>query len=83
MYVYFDNTDVKLRAPFDAIALMQRLGLKPRFELPPPPRLATARTEYGEKGSEQAVKKVSKRRIEASKAAPKEGREEDNQPRHH
>lgn len=67
VYVYFDNTDVKLRAPFDALALMQRLGLKPRFEMPPPPRLATARVEYGEKGSEQAVKKVSKRRIKASR----------------
>jgi uncharacterized protein YecE (DUF72 family) len=67
VYVYFDNTDVKLRAPFDAMALMQRLGMKPRFELPPPPRLATARQEYGEKGSEQAVKKVSKKRIAASK----------------
>ena len=67
VYCYFDNTDVKLRAPFDAMALMQRLGMKPRFELPPPPRLATARQEYGEKGSEQAVKKVSKKRIAASK----------------
>ncbi len=70
VYCYFDNTDVKQRAPFDALALMERLGLKPRFDLPPPPRLATARTELGEKGSEQAVKKVSKKRIAASKRSP-------------
>ena len=44
-----------------------RRALSQRFELPPPPRLATARQEYGEKGSEQAVKKVSKKRIAASK----------------
>lgn len=69
VYCYFDNTDVKQRAPFDALALMDRLGLKPKFELPPPPRLATARLELGEKGSEQAVKKVSKKRIKASKKA--------------
>src|SRR5687768_14847462 len=70
VYVYFDNTDVKLRAPFDAMALMQRLGIAGENTLPPPPRLETARIELGEKGSEQAVKKVSKKRIEAAKAAP-------------
>ena len=32
VYVYFDN-DVKVRAPFDAMALAHRLGLRP----PPPP----------------------------------------------
>lgn len=29
VYCYFDNTDVKLRAPVDAQALMRKLGLKP------------------------------------------------------
>jgi uncharacterized protein YecE (DUF72 family) len=29
VYCYFDNTDVKLRAPADARALMRRLGLEP------------------------------------------------------
>lgn len=29
VYCFFDNTDVKLRAPFDAQALMNKLGLKP------------------------------------------------------
>lgn len=29
VYVYFDNTDVKLRAPYDAMGLMQRLGREP------------------------------------------------------
>jgi uncharacterized protein YecE (DUF72 family) len=27
VYCYFDNTDVKLRAPFDAQSLMAKLGL--------------------------------------------------------
>jgi uncharacterized protein YecE (DUF72 family) len=27
VFVYFDNTDVKLRAPFDAMTLMRKLGL--------------------------------------------------------
>ena len=30
VYCYFDNTDVKLRAPTDARGLMRRLGLAPR-----------------------------------------------------
>lgn len=29
VYCYFDNTDVKLRAPVDAQSLMRKLGLKP------------------------------------------------------
>jgi uncharacterized protein YecE (DUF72 family) len=29
VYCFFDNTDVKLRAPFDAQSLMLKLGLKP------------------------------------------------------
>ena len=29
VYCYFDNTDVKLRAPADARSLMRRLGLAP------------------------------------------------------
>jgi uncharacterized protein YecE (DUF72 family) len=28
VYCYFDNTDIKLRAPFDAQSLMQKLGLR-------------------------------------------------------
>jgi uncharacterized protein YecE (DUF72 family) len=41
VYCYFDNTDVKLRAPFDAQTLMRKLGLPPR-DIPLPafvPRL--------------------------------------------
>jgi uncharacterized protein YecE (DUF72 family) len=30
VFCFFDNTDVKLRAPVDAQSLMRRLGLKPR-----------------------------------------------------
>jgi uncharacterized protein YecE (DUF72 family) len=30
VYCYFDNTDVKLRAPIDAQTLMKKLGLSPR-----------------------------------------------------
>jgi uncharacterized protein YecE (DUF72 family) len=29
VFCYFDNTDIKLRAPFDAQSLMRKLGLKP------------------------------------------------------
>jgi uncharacterized protein YecE (DUF72 family) len=29
VYCFFDNTDVKLRAPFDAQSLMRKLGLRP------------------------------------------------------
>ena len=29
VYVFFDNTDVKLRAPFDAQSFMRKVGLKP------------------------------------------------------
>ena len=29
VYCYFDNTDVKLRAPVDAQTLMRKLGIKP------------------------------------------------------
>ena len=44
MFCYFDNTDVKLRAPFDALALMKRLGLSlhPKT-LDAPPALETIR----------------------------------------
>jgi len=67
VYVYFDNTDVKQRSPFDALALIDRLGLRANTTLPPPPKLATARLEFGEKGSAQAVKQVSKKRVKASR----------------
>jgi uncharacterized protein YecE (DUF72 family) len=36
VYCYFDNTDVKLRAPFDAQMLMRKLGMPPR-DIPLPP----------------------------------------------
>jgi hypothetical protein len=32
IYCFFDNTDVKLRAPFDAQTLMGKLGIAPRGE---------------------------------------------------
>ena len=32
MYCFFDNTDVKLRAPFDAQSLAKKLGLPPAHE---------------------------------------------------
>jgi len=38
VYCYFDNTDVKLRAPVDAQTLMRKLGLKPGS-----PRIADSR----------------------------------------
>src|SRR5690606_18343197 len=38
LFCYFDNTDVKLRAPVDAQSLMRKLGLQPgvppRYERP-------------------------------------------------
>jgi uncharacterized protein YecE (DUF72 family) len=40
VYCYFDNTDVKLRAPVDAQTLMRKLGLK----APSPARRADRRT---------------------------------------
>lgn len=43
VYVYFDNTDVKLRAPFDALALMERLKLRGGTGLPDPPKLGKIR----------------------------------------
>jgi uncharacterized protein YecE (DUF72 family) len=41
VYCYFDNTDVKLRAPFDAQSLMRKLGLEPGA--PPPDEAAAVR----------------------------------------
>jgi uncharacterized protein YecE (DUF72 family) len=45
VFCFFDNTDVKLRAPVDAQALMKMLGLTPGrgLELPPPQRVAKRR----------------------------------------
>ncbi len=40
VYCYFDNTDVKLRAPVDAQTLMRKLGLK----APSPPKRSYRRT---------------------------------------
>jgi uncharacterized protein YecE (DUF72 family) len=40
VYCYFDNTDVKLRAPVDAQTLMRKLGLK----APSPAKRAYRRT---------------------------------------
>ena len=37
VFAYFDN-DVKVHAPFDAMALARRLGMDPRYEEPPPGR---------------------------------------------
>jgi uncharacterized protein YecE (DUF72 family) len=34
VYCFFDNTDDKLRAPFDARVLMEKLGLLPRQSIP-------------------------------------------------
>jgi uncharacterized protein YecE (DUF72 family) len=42
VYCFFDNTDVKLRAPFDAQTLMKKLGI-------PPPRQAVQDYEAGKK----------------------------------
>jgi uncharacterized protein YecE (DUF72 family) len=38
VFCYFDNTDVKLRAPYDAQTLMRKLGLEPGAGLQPPYR---------------------------------------------
>ena len=37
VFVYFDN-DVKVHAPFDAISLAKRIGMEPRYDMPPPGR---------------------------------------------
>jgi uncharacterized protein YecE (DUF72 family) len=42
VYCYFDNTDVKLRAPFDAQTLMRKLGLQGQ----PPPNRPHAGLEF-------------------------------------
>jgi len=41
VYCFFDNTDDKLRAPFDARALMEKLGLVPRRAAMEAARVAT------------------------------------------
>jgi uncharacterized protein YecE (DUF72 family) len=43
VYCYFDNTDVKLRAPVDARSLMRKLGLRPGRVRPADYRPRTAR----------------------------------------
>jgi uncharacterized protein YecE (DUF72 family) len=43
VYCFFDNTDAKLRAPFDAQVLMKRLGLRPVVEQPLPGERPPAR----------------------------------------
>ena len=49
VYVYFDNTDVKLRAPFDAMALMARLDVRgDGNHLPPPPGEGKTRPDVGQ-----------------------------------
>jgi uncharacterized protein YecE (DUF72 family) len=42
VYCFFDNTDVKLRAPFDAQTLMRKLGMPPR-DIPLPVLAARAK----------------------------------------
>lgn len=42
VYCYFDNTDVKLRAPIDAQSLMRKLGLRPAALTSPQPSVAPA-----------------------------------------
>ena len=43
VYCYFDNTDVKLRAPVDAQTLMRKLGLTPGSAQPAKPRAPVSR----------------------------------------
>jgi uncharacterized protein YecE (DUF72 family) len=49
VYCYFDN-DAKVKAPFDAARLMQRLGLGPT--LPSPSRRSARRTSRAVAGGE-------------------------------
>jgi hypothetical protein len=42
VYCFFDNTDVKLRAPFDAQTLMSKLGIPPRAAAEPARKRAPA-----------------------------------------
>lgn len=57
VYVFFDNTDVKLRAPFDALALAARLGVaKTPTDVAPPPALDTARRDSREGASKRRVR---------------------------
>ena len=66
VYCFFDNTDVKLRAPFDAQSLMRRLGI-PFQPVAPPDEAAmeaalkaTAASEPGEEGGDAESAKPTK-----------------------
>ncbi len=47
IYCFFDNTDVKLRAPFDAQTLMKKLGVQYRPRNPPAAQAEVARAKRG------------------------------------
>lgn len=67
VYCYFDNTDVKLRAPFDAQALMSKLGLIPGSGLATRPQRVPARTSTA-RGEQQRGEHARQRRGASSGA---------------
>jgi uncharacterized protein YecE (DUF72 family) len=74
VYCFFDNTDVKLRAPFDAQSLMRKLGIPfqsvtapETSDTPEPPAAEPAKPTKA--GKARKVAKVSKPATKARKAA--------------
>lgn len=65
VFCFFDNTDVKLRAPFDAQTLMDKLGI-PKREVPARPR--TSRNEAGASAGSTTQRKSA--RVKAGKKRP-------------
>lgn len=63
IYCYFDNTDVKLRAPVDAQTLMRKLGMEPGK--PPVHDWARARSERPQRASIAAIR-AGKSRMSAN-----------------
>lgn len=75
VYCFFDNTDVKLRAPFDAQTLMRKLGI-PTREVPgdaPTPDAPTGASTSVSPGARTAVstRGVSGRDMAARDASPR------------
>ncbi len=68
VYCFFDNTDVKLRAPFDAQTLMRKLGLTPGSPVGQPER-GRAPAKRGK----NAGVGVRSKAVAGAKAAPEAG----------
>jgi hypothetical protein len=73
VFCFFDNTDVKLRAPFDAQTLMDKLGI-PKRQVPThlaQPSPGGARQQAATQVSEEASARTRPLRRKASGTAPR------------